>query len=102
MTYQSTNPFDGKIQKSYEHFSASQLEKSLATAESCFQSWKLTSYQERAAIVNKAAKLLHAQGSGDIYSYICSHIGWLCSDSSVGKAMESSAGQGARPPYGRA
>ena len=61
MTYQSTNPFDGKIQKSYEHFSASKLEKSLATAESCFQSWKLTSYQERAVIVNKAAKLLHAQ-----------------------------------------
>jgi succinate-semialdehyde dehydrogenase/glutarate-semialdehyde dehydrogenase len=59
MTYQSINPLDGKIQKTFEHLSASQLEKSLAAAHSCFQAWKLTSYKERATVVNKAAKLMH-------------------------------------------
>ena len=61
MTYQSTNPFDGKILKTFEHLSNAQLEKSLATAEANFQTWKLTSYAERAKIVARAAELLHQQ-----------------------------------------
>ncbi|MEB0033232.1 NAD-dependent succinate-semialdehyde dehydrogenase [Undibacterium sp. RTI2.1] len=61
MSYQSINPNDGKTLKTFEHLSKTQLESSLASAESCFQTWKQTSYQERAAIVKKAAKLLHAR-----------------------------------------
>ncbi|WP_426110573.1 NAD-dependent succinate-semialdehyde dehydrogenase [Massilia sp. PWRC2] len=60
MSYQSINPNNGKTLKSYDHVSDAQLEISLATAESCFQTWKQTSYQERAAIVARAARLLHA------------------------------------------
>ena len=60
MTYQSINPNTGKLLKSYEHLTAAQLEKSLATAEATFQKWKHTSYAERAAIVNKAAALMAA------------------------------------------
>lgn len=58
MTYQSVNPYDGKILKSFEHLSSAQLEQSLATAESCFQAWKHTSYADRAAVLHKAAKLM--------------------------------------------
>jgi len=60
MTYQSVNPNTGKTVKSFEHLNSAALEKSLATAESCFQTWKHTSYAERAAIVAKAAALMHA------------------------------------------
>jgi len=60
MTYQSINPTDGKLLMSFEHLSNPQLEKSLAAAETCFQTWKHTSYAERATIVNKAATLLRA------------------------------------------
>lgn len=60
MAYQSTNPNTGKLLQSFEHLSNSQLEKSIATADQCFQSWKKKSYAERAVIVNKAAALLHA------------------------------------------
>ena len=59
MSYQSVNPNDGKVLKSFEHLSGAQLEQSLATAESCFQTWKHTSYAERATILHKAAKLMH-------------------------------------------
>src|SRR5471032_3479197 len=59
MTYQSVNPNDGKVLKSFEHLNSAQLEKSLATADSCFQAWKRTSYADRAAILHKAAKLMH-------------------------------------------
>jgi len=60
MPYQSINPNDGKTVKTFEHLNKAQLEKSLATAESCFQTWKHTSYKERAAIVEKAATLMRA------------------------------------------
>ena len=60
MTYQSTNPNDGKLLKSYEHLNAAQLDKSLSAADACYQTWKLKSYAERAVIVNEAARLMHA------------------------------------------
>lgn len=61
MAYQSIDPNTGTLLRSFEHLSPAQLEHSLATAESCFQTWKKTSYGTRAAIVKKAATLLHAQ-----------------------------------------
>ncbi|NVO05389.1 MAG: NAD-dependent succinate-semialdehyde dehydrogenase [Rhodoferax sp.] len=60
MAYQSVNPNTGKVLQSFAQMSSTQLEKSLAAAEHCFQSWKKMSYAERAVIVNKAAALLHA------------------------------------------
>lgn len=60
MTYQSINPNTGKLIKSFEHMSNGQLDKALAAADTCFQTWKLKSFAERAVIVNKAAALLHA------------------------------------------
>ena len=61
MTYQSINPNDGKRLKSFEHMSNAQLDGALAAAEGCFQTWKHKPYAERAAILMRAADLLHAQ-----------------------------------------
>lgn len=60
MTYQSINPNDGKLLKSFEHMSSARLDEALAAAEHCFKTWKHKSYAERAAILTKAAALLHA------------------------------------------
>ena len=60
MAYQSINPNDGKLLKSFEHMTPAQLEKSLAGAQLCYQTWKHKSYAERAVVLNKAAALLHA------------------------------------------
>jgi succinate-semialdehyde dehydrogenase/glutarate-semialdehyde dehydrogenase len=59
VAYQSVNPNDGKVLRTFEEFTPAQLEQSLETAESCFQTWKHTSYAERAKIVAKAAALMH-------------------------------------------
>ena len=59
MAYQSVNPNDGKLLASFEHMSDAQLEHALATADECFQTWKHKSYAERAAVLDKAAALLH-------------------------------------------
>ena len=58
MAYESINPADGKVLKSFEHFNSAQLERSLSTAQSCFDTWKHTTYAHRAAIVNRAATLM--------------------------------------------
>lgn len=60
MAYQSINPNDGKLLQRFEHLSDTQVDNALALAERCFQTWKHTSYAERAVILTKAAALLHA------------------------------------------
>ena len=60
MSYQSVNPNTGKVVKSFEHMSTAQLQQALATAQTCFQSWKSTSHAERAAVLSRAAVLLRA------------------------------------------
>jgi succinate-semialdehyde dehydrogenase/glutarate-semialdehyde dehydrogenase len=61
MSYQSVNPFDNKLIKSFDEITDQQLEAKLATATACFASWKHTTYAQRAKIVAKAAELLHEQ-----------------------------------------
>ena len=60
MPYQSTNPNNGKLLKSFEHMSSARLDEVLAAAEDCFKTWKNKSYAERAAVLRRAAALLHA------------------------------------------
>ncbi|MCP8891620.1 NAD-dependent succinate-semialdehyde dehydrogenase [Sphingomonas faeni] len=61
MTYQSLNPFDGKTLQSFADIADAELETKLATAQTCYEGWRLKSYPERATIIKKAAELLHAQ-----------------------------------------
>ena len=61
MAYQSVNPFDNHLEKSFDEISDAQLEAKLAAAASCFVTWKRTSYAHRAKIVARAAVLLHEQ-----------------------------------------
>ena len=60
MTYRSINPNNGTILKTFDEISDEQLEIKLAAAHACYQTWKNTSYKQRAAIMTKAAELLHA------------------------------------------
>jgi succinate-semialdehyde dehydrogenase/glutarate-semialdehyde dehydrogenase len=59
--YQSVNPFDNKLVKTFVEITDKQLEEKLAAATTCFATWKHTTYAERAKIIHKAAKLLHEQ-----------------------------------------
>ncbi|MGV8950559.1 MAG: NAD-dependent succinate-semialdehyde dehydrogenase [Cypionkella sp.] len=61
MAYQSINPATGKLSQSFSELTSAELETKLATAEACYQTWKKTSYAERAVILHKAATLLREQ-----------------------------------------
>ena len=55
MTYKSVNPYDGKVLKTFEELTDKQLEMALETAATCFETWRHTTFAERAAVVAKAA-----------------------------------------------
>jgi succinate-semialdehyde dehydrogenase / glutarate-semialdehyde dehydrogenase len=61
MAYQSLNPATGELLKKFDELTDKQLEEKLATAATCFETWRRKSYAERAVIVTRAAKLLHEQ-----------------------------------------
>ena len=59
MAYQSTNPFDGKVFKSFDDITDTQLEDKLKAASHCYEAtWRNTSFAERKAVLSKAAALM--------------------------------------------
>jgi succinate-semialdehyde dehydrogenase / glutarate-semialdehyde dehydrogenase len=59
MAYQSTNPYDGKVVKSFDEITDAQLEDKLKTASHCFENdWRHRSFADRKAVLSKAAALM--------------------------------------------
>ncbi|MHB8520004.1 MAG: NAD-dependent succinate-semialdehyde dehydrogenase [Limisphaerales bacterium] len=61
--YQSVNPYDGKVVKTFQTLTDQRLEEKLTTAARCFETWRHTTYPKRAIIVAKAAEILHAKAN---------------------------------------
>ncbi len=59
--YQSVNPYDGKILKTFEELTDPQLEAAIETASACFKTWRHASFAARAAVVSKAAAIMRAR-----------------------------------------
>ncbi len=60
MAYESINPNSGKTEKTFPELTDEQLERKIATAAKTYETWKKTSYAERAAIIAKAGELMLA------------------------------------------
>lgn len=58
MTYQSVNPYDGKIAKTFQIMSDVELKAAIAAADACFKSWRSTTFAQRATTVSRAAAIL--------------------------------------------
>jgi succinate-semialdehyde dehydrogenase / glutarate-semialdehyde dehydrogenase len=61
MPYQSTNPYNGEIVMTFNECGDEQLDRAIATADTCFNVWRYRSFAERAAIVEKAAAIMRAR-----------------------------------------
>jgi succinate-semialdehyde dehydrogenase / glutarate-semialdehyde dehydrogenase len=61
VAYQSVNPFTGKVVKTFVEHTDAQLETAIKAAAKCFESWRKTTFADRALIVSKAASLLRLQ-----------------------------------------
>ena len=59
MAYQSTNPYTGKVEKTFADISPAQLEQNLQRADDCFKTdWRERSFADRTAILKRAAALM--------------------------------------------
>jgi succinate-semialdehyde dehydrogenase/glutarate-semialdehyde dehydrogenase len=61
MSYQSVNPYDGTTLQTFEELTDQQLETALATAASCFETWRHTTFASRAAVAAKAAAIMRTR-----------------------------------------
>lgn len=61
MAYQSVNPYDGKLLKTFDELTDKQLETAIAAADTCFETWRHMTFAERAAIATKAAAIMRAR-----------------------------------------
>jgi succinate-semialdehyde dehydrogenase/glutarate-semialdehyde dehydrogenase len=59
MTYASVNPYDGKTLKTFKELTDKEFEAKIAAAAACFETWRHKPYAARAAIIAKAAAILH-------------------------------------------
>jgi len=58
MSYQTVNPYNGKLVKKFKELTNAQLEKSLKAAATCFEAWRQTSFAERAVVAKRAAAIM--------------------------------------------
>ena len=59
MAYQSTNPYTGKVEKTFDDISPAQLEEKLQRADHCFKTdWRERSFAARTVILKSAAALM--------------------------------------------
>ena len=61
MIYQSVNPYDGSVLKTYQTATDFELENSLVKAAACFDLWRQTTFAQRTAVAEKAAGLLRTR-----------------------------------------
>ncbi len=61
MSYQSINPYNGKLLKTFKELTNPQLEKAVKTAAAAFEVWRQKSFAGRAAVVARAAEIMHAR-----------------------------------------
>ena len=61
MAYQSVNPYDGTVVKTFEQLTDAQLESAINTAANCFETWRDTTFTVRAAVAAKAAAIMRAR-----------------------------------------
>ncbi len=61
MAYQSVNPFNGTVLKTFVETTDQELETAIADAAKCFDVWKNISFAHRAVVASKAAALMRTR-----------------------------------------
>jgi succinate-semialdehyde dehydrogenase/glutarate-semialdehyde dehydrogenase len=63
MSYATINPYSGKTVATFEFATDDEVRKALDDAQSTFESWRESSFAERAAVMHKAAEILRKEKS---------------------------------------
>lgn len=76
MSIQSINPYSLEKLKSYKEMDSNAIEEAITQAHETYQTWKFTSYHERAAVLNKVASLMKKKKT-ELATIITSEMGKL-------------------------
>lgn len=80
MSIQSINPFTLEKLKSFDEMTQSEIDKAISQAHQTYQTWKTTSFEEKAKVLNKAAVIMHSRKK-ELSTLITSEMGKLISQS---------------------
>ncbi|HEY7857990.1 MAG TPA: NADP-dependent succinic semialdehyde dehydrogenase [Candidatus Nanopelagicales bacterium] len=58
MAIETMNPATGQTVRTFDAHTAAEVDAAIAGAHACFQTWRSTSFEHRAALMNRAADLL--------------------------------------------
>lgn len=58
MAYATTNPYTGKVEKTFPTASAAEVDAAIAKAHGAFLKWKELPFEERAEVLHRAAQIL--------------------------------------------
>src|ERR1035437_9343335 len=104
MAYQSVNPYDGKILKTFKELTDNQLETALGNEATCFENWRHTTFAGRAAVVTKAAAIMRAR-TDEFARPMTLEMGKLMAEARAHRPEcarpECAGGQGGKPRPGQ-
>lgn len=80
MAYETTNPYNGERGKQFADHTSEEIEFAVAQAQSCFTTWRGTSFAERSAVLKKAASILRSRAD-EFASLITLEMGKLIAES---------------------
>lgn len=87
MSYQSINPYNGELVRTFVEQTDQQLESAIATAAMCFERWRRLTFAERAVFVAKAAAIMRERAE-EFAQPVTLEMGKLFTES-VGEVMLS-------------
>lgn len=61
MSIQTINPFNNQVIKTFAEMKPDAIEAAVNKAEKCFETWRKTTYPERAALLHKVATLMRSK-----------------------------------------
>jgi succinate-semialdehyde dehydrogenase/glutarate-semialdehyde dehydrogenase len=88
MAYQSVNPYDGKVLKTFKEFSDEQVESALQNGEQCFENWRRRTFVQRSDVLRKAANILHTRAD-DFARLVTLEMGKLIKESRAEVAISA-------------
>lgn len=80
MSIQTTNPATNKVMKSFDEMTDQQVQSAIAVSDKTYNEWKKTSFEERAALLRKVAKLMRDRKS-ELSKLITLEMGKIISQS---------------------
>ncbi len=87
MSYQSINPYNGELVKSFVEHTDEQLGTAITIAAACFDTWRKLTFGERADVVSKAASIMRERAD-EFARLMTLEMGKLFTES-VGEVMLS-------------